>query len=126
MSDSGKRDGMDRAERHADPHWWQCMLECGRDIAERKQYFNTDDIVFLMRQRHPNATTHEGRAKGPLMSALARLGYCTPTEDWIESRQKICHNRPMRVWYSLIYRGPRLKHRRRRIIDPRQYPLLDE
>jgi hypothetical protein len=26
----GKQEGMDRAERHADPHWWQCMMECAK------------------------------------------------------------------------------------------------
>jgi hypothetical protein len=121
----GKRDGMDRAERHADPHWWQCMLECGKIVAERKPYFNTDDIVQLRQRLHPNATTHEHRAIGPLMAALARLGYCERTDDWVESQQSSCHSRPMRVWFSMIYRGPAVRRpTRRRPLDPRQIPLF--
>src|SRR5215831_7567547 len=107
--EEGKRDGMARAARHADPHWWQCMLESAKEVAERKPIFNTDDVVRLCRERHPNATTHEGRAIGPLMRAACRLGYCVQTQDWVESTQAQCHRRPMRVWYSLIYRGGPLK-----------------
>jgi hypothetical protein len=29
----------------------------------------------------------------------------------------------MRVWYSLIYEGPKIRRRRRKIIDPNQYFL---
>ena len=124
MSD-GKRDGMERARRHADPHWWQCMLECGRLVAEQKQYFITDDLVGLAGSRHPNATTHEHRAIGPLMHQMVRLGYCTPTDDWVESRQRSNHARPMRVWWSHIYRGPaRRKPPKRRGLDPRQLDMF--
>ena len=126
MSDPGKRDGMGRAERHADPHWWQCMLQCGKLVAERKPYFITDDIEFLRRKLHPNATTHEHRAVGPLMAALARLDYCEATDDWVESQQLTNHSRPMRVWLSKIYRGPTIQRPpRRRLLDPRQISFFE-
>ncbi len=125
MTDPGKRDGMERARRHADPHWWQCILECGRLVAEQKPYFITDDIVALNRTRHPNATTHEHRAIGPAMHQLVKLGYCVPTDDWVESRQRSNHARPMRVWWSLIYRGPAMRRPPKRpILDPRQFGLF--
>ena len=121
----GKREGMDRAERHADSHWWQCMLEAGKAVAERKPYFNADDLLAWRRTHHPNASTHELRAMGPLMAAIMRLGYCTPTDDFVPSRQALCHATPRRVWYSLIYRGPQPKPRpkRRKLLDPRQFTL---
>lgn len=123
----GKRDGMGRAERHADPHWWQCMLEAGKAVAEQKPCFNADDLLMWMRRHHPNASTHELRATGPLMAAIARLGYCIPTEDFVPSRQKLCHATPRRVWWSLIYRGPATRRPpRRRPLDPRQFGLFDE
>lgn len=124
MTDPGKRDGMARVRRNADPYWWQRMSECARLVAERKQYFNSDDIVLLCRELYPDATTHDKRAIGPLMAAAQKLGYCVPTQDTVESRQKVCHSRPMRVWWSLIYRGPaRRQPKKRRILDPRQIPL---
>jgi hypothetical protein len=123
MSD-GKRDGMDRAERHADPHWWQCMLECGKAVAERKPFFITDDVVRLCSKLHPNASTHEQRALGPVLREMCRIGYCERTQDWIESSQAQCHRRPMRIWFSLIYRGPPVaKPRRHRVPDPRQFTM---
>lgn len=124
---AGKRDGMERASRHADPHWWRCMLECGRAVAQAKSCFNTDDLERLRLQRFHNVTTHEHRALGPLMLELQRLGYCIATQDWVESTQKINHSRPMRVWYSLIYRGPQpvKKPRKRRVLDPRQLDMWD-
>jgi len=126
MADNGKRDGMDRAERHADEHWWQCMLECGLAVAERKPWFYTDDIVKLCASRHPNATTHEQRAIGPLMRALARAGVCERTGDFVPSTQRQNHSRPMQVWWSLVYKGPavRRKPRYRRLLDPRQLGLF--
>jgi hypothetical protein len=121
---AGKADGMDRAERSADPYWWACMLEAGKIVAQRKPYFFTDDLVRHCRDNHPNTFTHENRAIGPLMRELCRLEYCIPTQDWIESAQKQCHRRPMRVWFSLIYRGRSVpKPRKRKLHDPRQYDL---
>ena len=121
--EDGKREGMDRAARHANPHWWQCMMECARVVAEGKPYLFTDDVVRLCQERHPNATTHEGRAIGPLMRECCKLGYFEPTPDWVESTQKQNHRRPCRVWYSLLYKGRHQKPRRRKINDPRQYSL---
>lgn len=125
MTDPGKRDGMERARQHADPHWWQCMLEAGKAVAEERPYFNADDLLAWMRRHHPNASTHEKRATGPLMAAIQRLGYCIPTEDFVPSRQKLCHATPRRVWWSLIYRGPAQRRPRSRpVLDPRQFGLF--
>jgi hypothetical protein len=120
----GKADGMLRAEHHADAYWWQCMLESGREVALRKPYLFTDDIVKFCLEKHPNVWTHEKRAIGPLMREMCRLGYFVPTQDWVESAQKQCHRRPMRVWFSLLYRGKAGRPLRRRTInDPRQYVM---
>ena len=122
----GKRDGMGRAERHADPYWWSCMLEAGREAALRKPYLYTDDIVRWCKEHHPNASTHEPRAIGPLMRELCRTEVILPTQDWVQSTQAQCHRRPMQVWFSLSFRGgghyP--KPKRRRPHDPRQFDLV--
>jgi hypothetical protein len=119
----GKRDGMARAERGADPAWWVAMVTTARAVAEAKPYLFTDDVVRLCRERYPQAFTPEPRALGPLMRECCRLGYFEPTQDWVESTQAQCHRRPMRVWHSLIYRGVHVRPRRRRVNDPRQYAM---
>lgn len=122
-----KDEAIERVKRHADPQWWAWMLEGVKEVAQRKPVFNTDDIERL-RQDRQGPRTHENRAIGPLMKTAQKLGYCIPTEDWVESSQKVNHRRPMRVWYSLIYKGPRTvrKPRTRVVHDPRQYNLLDD
>lgn len=113
--------------RNANPDWWQHMLEIGREVCAQRQIFTTDDLMRLHRARQ-GPETHEPRAMGPLMHALQALGYCEPTQDWVESTQRINHRRPQRVWYSLIYRGNRRIRRRpqRKLLDPRQFDMLAE
>lgn len=122
-----KRQGMERAARSASPDWWQCMLECAKEVAARKPCFTTDDLERC-RVARQGPRTPENRALGPLMKEVQRLGYCEPTADWVESAQKVNHRRPMRVWWSLIYRGPKVHRppRRRRFVDPRQISLFEE
>lgn len=121
----GKRDGMDRAERHADPEWKRVMLICALEVARRKPFFSTDDIEAWRLVNFPNHTTHEHRALGPIMREAAKLEYCVKTLDWVESGQKVNHRRPMRVWFSLVYRGPvRYRNPRRKPVDPRQFDLF--
>jgi hypothetical protein len=123
--EDGKREGMARAWHGADPHWRQCMLESLKEVALRKPVFNTDDVVGWCRTHHPNATTREKRAIGPLMRYAAKLGYCEPIEGWTKSIQAQCHSRPIRTWFSLAYRGPVIPKPRRRapIYDPRKHTL---
>lgn len=120
---AGKTSGMARAARSCNPVWWQYMLELGQEIALRKPFLSADDLEFE-RYRRQGPTTHENRAMGPLMKYAARLGYWEPTQDFVESSQKVKHQRPMRVWHSLIYQGNSpIRYRRRKILDPRRYQL---
>ena len=123
---AGKRDGMGRAERHVNPHWWQCMLEAGHIVAQRRPWFSCDDVVELCDKLHPNAFTHERRAVGPLMTALAKLGYCEAMQFVGRTRQPQSHGGARILWWSLIYTGPtiRKKPRRHRPFDPRQLEML--
>jgi hypothetical protein len=99
-----KRKGMRRAQYAADRRWWASMLESGKLVAQRKPNFTSDDVVLLCYARYPNASTPERRAIGPVMRALAALGYCVPTTSWAKSVQRQYHRRPMMIWRSLIFK----------------------
>jgi hypothetical protein len=122
--EDGKRDGMRRAEEHADDHWKLCMLLSAKAVAERKPFLDSEDIVRWCYEHHPNATTHEKRAIGGIMTSGAKLGYFIKTDRFNKSTWRPCHRRDMRMWQSLIYRGPAVpKLRRQKPIDPRQFKM---
>jgi hypothetical protein len=81
------------------------MLECGKLVAQRKPRFTSGDVVELCYARYPGASTPERRAIGPLMRAMASLGYCVPTATWEKSVQRQNHRRPMMLWRSLLKAG---------------------
>ena len=119
-----KAEGMERADRAANPEWKRFMLQAIKEICLRKPFMFTDDLE-LLRVKRDGPTTHENRAIGPLMISAQKLGYCVPTDHWVPSSQKVNHRRHMRVWFSLIYHGNRgvKRPRRLKVIDPRQFDL---
>ncbi len=120
---AGKNDGMDRAERAANPEWWRFMWAALIETAQRKPFLFTDDLEQIRLSRG-GPETHENRAIGPLMREAVKQGVCEPTDHWVASSQRQNHGRFMRVWYSLLYQGPAVKRpKMRRPIDPRQPDL---
>ena len=121
----GKREGMRRAYQHADPHWVQCMFECGKRVCENQPWFTSETVVLLCAELHPNASTHEKRAIGHILLQMAKWGWCEKTDETSEARRAVSHKNPKRVWWSLLYKGPQVrpKPRRRKPLDPRQFKL---
>lgn len=125
--DTAKRDGMERARKHANPEWHQAALEALKFVAEQRQTFTSEAVMQVLRSSGA-PPTHENRAYGPLMLEGVRLGWMIATDEWVKSRMRQNHSRPQMVWYSLIYRGDRpVRFRiKRRIHDPRQAALLED
>ena len=112
-----------QADEVADPAWKAFMYAGIVEVARKKPFFITDDVERLRIVRQ-GPRTHENRALGPLMLQAARQGVCLPTDDWVQSAQRVNHRRWMRVWYSLVYEGPRVRRpRHRKLHDPRQYGI---
>jgi hypothetical protein len=97
-----KAEGMDRAERNADPLWKAAALQVVHDICSECPTFTADDV--LERLESLEVETHDNRALGAVMRSCARLGLCQLTDRVQPSRIKIRHCRPVAVWRSLI--GP--------------------
>lgn len=76
------------------------LHEAARGVAERMQWFTTDDIMDAA-----GRTPKEPRVWGAVMLWAQKQGFCLPTGDYRQSRRKECHARPKMVWRSMIYKG---------------------
>lgn len=105
----GKREGMARAKRAADPIWTFCATIAVFHAARENKWLTIDSvhagIPFWI-------TTHELRALGPIMLDAARRGWIMKSSILpVNTERGSRHAAPVTVWRSLIYRyrGPRLR-----------------
>jgi hypothetical protein len=68
-------------------------------VAERKQFFTTDDVWEALGERG----THENRAMGAVMRKARSEKVCFPTGNYRPSVRLVAHGRPVRIWQA----GPR-------------------
>jgi hypothetical protein len=102
VGEAAKREGMDRAERAANPEWVAFMLAALIEVAKRQPFFYSDDVE-LVRQNRGGPSTHENRAMGPLMKRAFRAGICEPTDRFAAASRAACHRCPRRIWKSMLY-----------------------
>jgi hypothetical protein len=93
-------EGIARADDGADVRFIGCAEIALRFIAERNQFFTTEDVKQVC-----EVTPREGRAWGGVMQRALRDGIAEATDQHRRSGSRVCHARPMRVWRSLIYSG---------------------
>jgi hypothetical protein len=101
MEQLEKEEAIDRVERHANPDWKLTVAKVIREVATLKAEFTTDD-VWLRLKLYVNAATHEPRAMGAAMLRASKDGICQPLMRFEQSGRASCHNRPIRVWKSLL------------------------
>lgn len=77
--------------------WRNQAINAVRDLCEVKDYFTTDDLPTAITE-----TVTEPRAIGGLMTLAGRMQLCEPTNQTRNSTQRKNHNRPKRVWRSLV------------------------
>lgn len=100
QAEAARADGIDRADRHADPAWLAEAEAALRLMAELHREFIIDDVWAAVGLRRP----HESRAMGAVVVRAKRDGLIEPTD---RTRPSNSSNRsPMRVWRSRIYKGP--------------------
>jgi hypothetical protein len=105
----GKREGMARVKRAADPVWSFCALLSVFHAARENKWFTVDEVHAGI----PDwAKTHELRALGPIMLDAAKRGWIMKSSILpVNTERGSRHAAPVTVWRSLIYRyrGPRLR-----------------
>ncbi len=88
---------IDQVEHNAG-EWIDEAIEAIRRVAQNCPEFTSDDVWDEL----GGCDTHEGRAMGPVMRKAAGMGICERTERTRNSSRPVCHNRPQRVWRSLL------------------------
>jgi hypothetical protein len=98
-------EAIDRVDEHADEDWKSQMYHCAVRVAQQLPFFTTDEVYLMAARIGITAETHEHRALGPVMLALARQdlirkALMPPRLSIRQSR----HAAPLQVWESLIHR----------------------
>lgn len=96
---ASRDEAVERVERHADTLWKNAVREIVHQLARERDYFTTDDV--LARLELVAVETHELRALGPMMLAVAREGIIEP-KGYVASSRVVSHARPKRLWRSLL------------------------
>jgi hypothetical protein len=97
-ADDALRDGIQRADAHADPEWVieaeMALLIC----AEELDVLTSDDVWEYMDRRTTVYWPHEPSALGPIFTRAQQLGLIWHRNEWTRSRRTPNH-RQIRVWY---------------------------
>lgn len=89
-----------RAERNAEQDWFLTAERCLRIVARQKQCFTSDDVWDQLRDF--NVQTKDNRAMGAIFRNAYRDHLIVPVNQWKESRRRVAHRRPVRLWKSLL------------------------
>ncbi len=95
------KEAIDRVHAHADLDWFDHARLAVVKVAAEKQHFTTDDVwhelsgLTILKPHHPCAM-------GAVMKKVQAQQVCVPLHEWWLSTRPECHERPLRVWKSLI------------------------
>ena len=95
----GDKEAAARALDHARRAWVEAALISGRRLARSQTFLTSADVRAGIPE---TITTHEPRALGGVMRKLQKEGWIVPTDSHRLSKNRVNHNRPMRVWRSVV------------------------
>jgi len=95
-------EALDAVDEAASAEWRKEAMRAGEQAARELPGIISDDVAERM---SPDVSTRDLRALGPVMIALGKAGFTTPTENFKPARKKTSHRTPRRIWQSLIYMG---------------------
>ena len=93
---------LEAVEAHADADWKHAALEAVRLCAQQMPDFTTDQGWKVLSRT--DSQTHEPRAMGAIMRQAVSLGWVKPTDQYRPSDRPDCHKRPVKVWYSNLWK----------------------
>jgi len=97
-------DGVNAAEKGANPEWIIAANTCLRDIAKSQEYFTAAEVSMAIRKRFPEVKTRTNRALGPVIYRAAKDDMIESTGEFTTDKLRSwCHNVPVRIWKSRLY-----------------------
>jgi hypothetical protein len=93
-----------KSDESADYDWKLAAADSLERVAKSKAELTADDVLELMESRHPDVTTHNLAALGPIFLRAQKAGLIENTNRIVQSRIPRRH-RKITVWASRVYRG---------------------
>ena len=94
-------EGMARAEAHASFTWKAAALAAIHLVCEKRlrtpEPFFTADAVWYYLDKWATPPP-EPRALGPMMTRAQRMGWITPTPNFVPTTRPSAHGSPSRIW----------------------------
>lgn len=101
-----KQAAIAQVERNANKEWLEAFRRALEKAARRKLRFTADDIWDDFERDYPQPAQHEPRAAGAVVVKAIKDGVIVTVKNMFwNSRRKSCHNRPIQVYQSLVFKG---------------------
>lgn len=93
-------------DKNANKEWMAAFRRALEVVARQKLRFTADDVwEQLEKDYHPLPEQHEPRAAGAVVVRAIKDGVIVTVKNMFwNSRRKSCHNRPIQVYQSLIFK----------------------
>lgn len=103
LADLARQAAIECVDANADRAWKEVAYDCVVNVAHHCEQFTTDEVLNEL-AKHPEVSTHEPRALGPVMMRAARENVIAVTDRFVKSEAISRHRAHKQVWRSLLYR----------------------
>ena len=97
---SNLEEAIDRAYCGAETSWKMYAEHTLEQVCRTQRFFSADDLWQAM--KGSGLRTEEPRALGAIIRNGAKRGWCIPMGNYVRSKRKPCHGRPIRIWQSIL------------------------
>lgn len=88
---------------NAGPVWRDAALTAVRRAAEARSRLTVEDVWEHL---DPDQWVYDARAIGSILLSAAKRGWIARVpNEWVTSRRRTSHSRPVAVWSSNLHRG---------------------
>lgn len=96
-------DALKKVAAAANVEWMKAAADRVKYLCQTRIEFTADDVWQHLDTL--DVTTSEPRAMGAVMENAAKAGWCRKSDRMQNSRRRVCHARPVAIWYSCLLRS---------------------